>query len=54
MENILKTKSVKKAHQQLKELAKQKKGPDLKKYSGIISLKEAPIDYQKKLRNEWK
>jgi hypothetical protein len=29
------------------------KGPDLKKYCGSISLIEAPIELQKKWRNEW-
>jgi len=29
------------------------KGPDLKKYCGSISLKEDPLDLQKKWRDEW-
>ncbi len=26
---------------------------DLKKYCGVINLREDPLEYQKKLRNEW-
>jgi hypothetical protein len=29
------------------------KGPDLKKYCGSISLKEDPLEMQKKWRDEW-
>ena len=29
------------------------KGPDLAKYCGSISLKEDPLEMQKKWRNEW-
>jgi hypothetical protein len=29
------------------------KGPDLKKYCGSITLKEDPLEMQKKWRDEW-
>ncbi len=29
------------------------KGPDLKKYCGLLSLQEDPLEMQKKWRNEW-
>lgn len=32
---------------------KSKKGADVKKYSGVISLKEDPLELQRKWRNEW-
>ena len=31
----------------------KKKGIDVKKYCGVISLKEDPLELQKKWRNEW-
>ena len=30
-----------------------KKGLDAMKYSGVIKLKQHPLDIQKKLRDEW-
>jgi hypothetical protein len=33
---------------------KKKKSIDIKKYCGVIVLKEDPIKLQKKLRDEWK
>jgi len=32
---------------------KSKKGANVKKYSGVINLKEDPLELQKKWRNEW-
>jgi len=32
---------------------KATKSEKLKKYAGIIKLKEDPLEYQKKIRNEW-
>ncbi|MFA5806554.1 MAG: hypothetical protein WC879_18125 [Melioribacteraceae bacterium] len=32
---------------------KKKKGIDLKKYCGVIELKEDPLKLQQKLRDEW-
>jgi hypothetical protein len=32
---------------------KSKKGIDVKKYCGVIDLKEDPLELQKKWRNEW-
>jgi hypothetical protein len=32
---------------------KGKKGIDVKKYCGILDLKEDPLELQKKWRNEW-
>jgi hypothetical protein len=29
------------------------KGPDLKKYCGLVSLQEDPLEMQKKWRDEW-
>jgi hypothetical protein len=40
----------------IKNLVKKtqkKKGIDAKKYSGVLKLKEHPLDIQKKLRDEW-
>ena len=34
------------------ELRSFKKG-DLSKFSGVISLKEDPLEFQKKMRDEW-
>jgi hypothetical protein len=34
--------------------SKKKKSIDLKKYRGVIVLKEDPIKVQKKLRDEWR
>ncbi|MGZ3754951.1 MAG: hypothetical protein ACXVAY_18755 [Mucilaginibacter sp.] len=38
-----------------KELSKGKasRGFDAKKYNGVLSLKENPLDIQRKLRDEW-
>ncbi len=33
---------------------RSKKGIDVKKYCGIIHLKEDPLELQKKWRDEWK
>lgn len=33
----------------LKKMSREK----LNKYSGIITLKEEPLEYQKRIRNEW-
>lgn len=32
----------------------QSKGVNVKKYCGIIQLKEDPLSYQKRVRSEWK
>jgi hypothetical protein len=32
---------------------KSKKGTDIKKYCGVLNLKEDPLELQKKWRNEW-
>jgi hypothetical protein len=37
----------------LKKL-KRKKGVNTKKYSGVIKLKENPVQIQKQLRDEWR
>jgi hypothetical protein len=37
----------------LKKRKAKIKGPDLKRYCGSISLKEDPLEMQKKWRNEW-
>lgn len=37
----------------LKKRPTKIKSPDLKKYCGSISLKEDPMELQKKWRNEW-
>jgi hypothetical protein len=37
----------------LKKRQSKIKSPDLKKYCGSISLKEDPLEMQKKWRNEW-
>ena len=37
----------------LKKRKAKTKGLDLKKYCGSISLKEDPLEMQKKWRNEW-
>ena len=39
----------------LKERARRKpsKSIDVKRYSGVIKLKEDPLEMQKKWRNEW-
>ena len=33
---------------------KIKKGFSSKKYSGVLKLKDSPIEIQKKMRDEWK
>jgi len=38
---------------ELKKRQAKIKSPDLKKYCGSISLKEDPMELQKKWRNEW-
>jgi hypothetical protein len=42
-----------KIRQALKKRQSKIKSPDLKKYCGSISLKEDPLEMQKKWRNEW-
>jgi hypothetical protein len=40
----------------IKHLVKKiqvKRGLDAKKHSGVLKLKEQPLDIQKKLRDEW-
>jgi hypothetical protein len=45
--------SLEKIMQALKKHPAKIKSPDLKKYCGSISLKEDPMELQKKWRNEW-
>jgi len=45
--------SVEKIRQALKKRPAKIKCLDLKKYCGSISLKEDPLEMQKKWRNEW-
>ena len=35
------------------KMSRSKKGINTKKYCGVISLKEDPLELQKKWRNEW-
>jgi hypothetical protein len=42
-----------KIRQALKKRPAKIKSPDLKKYCGSISLKEDPLELQKKWRDEW-
>ena len=44
--------TAKKLSKLLKKM-KTKKGLDTKKYSGVLKLKEDPMQIQKQLRNEW-
>ena len=44
-------KEIEKALSQLKP--KRKKGFDAKKYAGKVQWNEDPLEFQKKLRNEW-
>ncbi|MBO6523160.1 MAG: hypothetical protein JJ971_04980 [Balneolaceae bacterium] len=55
MEKIVlkKNEPISKQKEKLERAGKQKKGLDAKKYSGILSVKETPIEYQKRVRNEW-
>ena len=50
---IKKGTSVEKIRIALKKRQARIKGPDLKKFCGSISLKEDPLEMQKKWRNEW-
>lgn len=40
-------------NKQLKKALKTK-GVDTKKYCGVLTLKEDPIEIQKRMRDEWK
>lgn len=55
MEKIVlkKNESISKQKEKLKRAGKKNKGLDAKKYSGILSVKEDPIEYQKRVRKEW-
>ncbi len=50
---ILKTKERKELAKKVLSRLKLEKGLDAKKYCGKISLREDPLLYQKKIRDEW-
>jgi hypothetical protein len=50
---LKKDESIKELKAKLKNAQKNMMGIDAKKYSGVIKLKEDPVKYQKKMRNEW-
>lgn len=39
--------------EKLSSLRKSSKGFDAEKFCGVITLKESPIDIQKRMRSEW-
>jgi len=51
---ILKNKQKKEKAQNVINRVKQEKGLEAKKYCGKINLKQDPLLYQKRMRNEWK
>jgi hypothetical protein len=51
---VLKKGANKKEMESISKKLPKKAGVDTKKYSGLIKLKEDPLDIQKKMRDEWK
>lgn len=50
---LKKEESIAEMKEKLRSVSKKSKGLDAKKYSGIIKVKEDPIEYQKRVRAEW-
>lgn len=50
---INKKTSLKEFEKLFDKMLRSKKGIDTKKYCGVLSLKEDPLELQKKWRNEW-
>jgi hypothetical protein len=53
MVTVIKNGSSKAAIKRLLEKLKIEKGFDAKKFSGVIKLKESPLEIQNRIRNEW-
>lgn len=53
MVTVIKKGASKTSIRNLVQKTQVKKGINAKKYSGILKLKEHPLDIQKKLRDEW-
>jgi|LakMenEpi03Aug12_release.lakeMendotaPanAssembly.Ray.scaffolds.fasta_scaffold864231_1 hypothetical protein len=53
MVTVIKKGTSKTSIRNLVKKTQMKKGIDAKKYSGVLKLKEHPLDIQKKLRDEW-
>ena len=53
MITVIKKGTSKNSIKQLVQKTQLKKGIDAKKHSGVIKLKEHPLEIQKKLRDEW-
>ena len=50
---VLKKGANKKQMQSIENKLLKKAGVNTKKFCGVISLKENPLDIQKQIRNEW-
>lgn len=50
---LKKDETVEELKAKLQNAQENMKGIDTKKYTGVIKLKEDPVKYQKKIRNEW-
>jgi hypothetical protein len=53
MVTVIKKGTSKKSIKHLVKKTQVKKGIDSKKYSGVLKLKEHPLDIQKQMRDEW-
>lgn len=53
MVTVIKKGSSKTSIKHLVQKTQVKKGIDARKYSGVLKLKEHPLDIQRKLRDEW-
>lgn len=51
--NLKKDENIKQLKEKLENAQINMKGIDAKKYSGTITLKEDPVEYQKRMRSEW-
>lgn len=51
--NLNKDESIEQLRTKLQSAQENIKGIDAQKYSGVITIKEDPVAYQKRIRNEW-
>ncbi|HET6527384.1 MAG TPA: hypothetical protein VFG39_01400 [Balneolaceae bacterium] len=50
---LKKSEDIDKLKSKMESARKEIQGLDAKKYSGVIQLKEDPVKYQKRIREEW-
>ncbi len=51
--NLKKDESIEQLKEKFYGAQQKNRGLDAKKYSGVINIQEDPVEYQKRIRNEW-